>query len=208
MNQRHTPEPTPRDPLGDFIATHREDFDRESPPPAVWEALTRELEPSAFAKTGPTPAAHSARVMRLYPYWRKLAVACMLLTIGVLSGLLIGQRFADGDESVAYGSNRVQRLEAGYRAELDRRVAQVSAHTPDSALRAELVSLSQPDLELQRELTTLGSVNEQLVLEALAREYEAKLQALEHVLARLRAAERPTPAYAPNVDDSPRVQRL
>ncbi len=224
-----TPQP-PQDSLADFIAKRRADFDEAPAPHHIWIALEAELNEAAFAKTASAPLApvpsqpnnhpteqpnnRRAHVITLYPYWRKLAVACMLLVIGGLSGFLIAERFGESREgsNLAIYSKRTQQLEANYQREIDQRIAQLTALGADSALQAEMVSLSQPEYVLQEDLVQLGTSSEQLVIEVMAQEYKAKLEALEHVLTRLRAAERPRQRPnlnpAPPPADSPRLQNL
>ena len=197
------------DPLRDLIHDRRADFDAEPPPARVWDALEAEL---SHDRPGATVAPRtSARVVALYPYWRKAAVACMLLTIGVLSGLLLADRL-DGDEAVAARPTPVRELEASYRQLLAERVAEVEALGPDSALRVALVGLSRPDSQLASELEAFPPADEHLVLEAMAQEYQAKLDALERVLARVRAAEaragRPQRADRRRLNEAPAAERL
>lgn len=248
-----------RDALADFVRAHRDQFDADAPPPAVWDAVEAALDapaagpqarpdgapvrhlphrdvpaapsppPEAFGRQAPSAQAFSAqaqppraqppqaRIVTMYPYWRKAAVACMLLTIGVLSGLLLSDRLSSA--GVAAAGERVtpaRELEASYQRLLEERVAEVQRLGPDSALNAELVRFSAPDSQLSAELSTLGAANEHLVLEAMAQEYQAKLDALEHVLSRLRAAEaraatsgrqRATPLTQTR-RDTPNVHRL
>lgn len=204
-------EPAPeRDALADFVRAHREAFDAEAPPPGIWERIgagpaefvgraarerssaassTDALDRTPAPRTPHAPRTPSARILTLYPYGRRAAVACMLLTIGVLSGLLLSERLAPRDPVADTPTAPIRELEHSYRRLLEERIAEVQLLGPDSALNAELTSFSRPDSQLSAALAGLGGANEHLVLEAMAQEYQAKLDALEHVLARLRAVE-------------------
>ena len=196
------------DRLEEFVRAHREEFDAEPPPAHVWDEVERRLDRRGPQRRAP---GHVARVVALYPYWRKAAVACMLLTIGVLSGLLLSDRLGAG--ALAEGPRRtpVRELEASYRQLLTERVAEIEALGPDSALRVALVGLSQPDSQLASELDAFAEADEHLVLEAMAQEYQAKLDALERVLTRVRASEarqRRPARRTPRVNEAPAVERL
>ena len=181
--------PAPR--LKAVVRAHRDAFDGEAPPASVWDALESTLDAaSAPPASAPTHVYPRARILTLYPYWRKAAVACMLLTIGVLSGLLLADRLDTGTSPLATSRDTpLRELEASYQGLLAERIAEVQRLGPDSALNAELAAFSAPDSGLSAELSRLGGANEHLVLEAMAQEYQAKLDALQRVLVRLRAAE-------------------
>ena len=242
MNRPDTPSPErrpERDPLADFVHAHRDGFDAEAPPAVVWDRIEADLggDPTAHLRTRPSGAAirplpqrdvpaapppppeAPARIVTLYPYWRKAAVACMLLTIGVLSGLLLADRLGGGERGAvaALDADPLRELESTYQRLLEERIAEVRQLGPDSALNADLTAFSAPDSQRSAELSSLGGANEHLVLEAMAQEYQAKLDALERVLGRLRVAETrgrgtrardrgaPSAAASP---DSPVVHRL
>ncbi len=203
--------PKQPDALEAFVHQNRAAFDQGRAPRSMWAAINEELGPEAsqqapqaivrtigqaeaFAKTAQSTdnasSAPSAKLLELYPIWRKVAVACMLLTIGILSGVLLSDRIGGGTiADLATGSSNASDIERGYRQELESRVAQVEAFEPDSALRAELVSIAQTDFRTDTELNEAAPSNELVVLQAMAQEYQAKLEVLEHILTRLRDAE-------------------
>ncbi len=198
--------PHEQDPLKAFVDANRDAFDSEEPRPSVWEALERSM-PSEVAKIrsiesaklSPKPAAEKeAReggiIRQLYPYWRKAAVACMLLTIGVMGGLLLA-----GDKSTASVADqpspqsRAIELEQYYQREIDRRLAMVASYKPEPELRRELSDMAQSDYRVMQPFDEIVPGNERVVLETIAQEYQAKLNALERVIDQLRDAERDQP---------------
>jgi len=194
-----------QDPLKAFIDAQREAFDNEEPRASVWEALERSMparevqlspSPSGLAESKPDTSAVKERggvIRQLYPYWRKAAVACMLLTIGVMGGFLLA-----GNKSTAIAERpstetRAAELEQYYKREIDRRLAMVASYKPEPELRRELSDMTQSDFRTQLSFDEIAASNERVVLETIAQEYKAKLDALERVLDRLREAERDQP---------------
>lgn len=138
---------------------------------------------------------------RFAPYWRQAAAAAALLMVGLTGGLFLGGEGVapagpvaevatgvegPGDPNVAA---RVDELERAYQRAIDSRLAQVDAFGPEPELRRELVSLSRPEFSASAELADAPPGSERAVVEAMVQEYQAKLDALEHVLERLEAAE-------------------
>jgi len=196
-----------QDPLKAFIDAQRDAFDNEAPSAAVWAALERsmpakEVQPreSSAVQLAPKPKTVIPKegdgvIRQLYPYWLKVAVACMLLTIGVMGGLLLA-----GDNSPAFADQaptetRAAELEQFYKREIDRRLAMVASYKPEPELRRELSDMTQSDFRSQQPFDELAAGNERIVLETIAQEYQAKLEALERVLNRLQEAERTQPKF-------------
>jgi len=186
-----------QDPLKAFIDAQRDAFDNEEPRASVWEALERSMpgkEVQLTPKPSPVTSTNEGSIVRqLYPYWRKAAVACMLLTIGVMGGLLLA-----GDRSPAIADQpstetRAVELEQYYKREIDRRLAMVASYKPEPELRRELSDMAQSDFRAMQPYDEIPPGNERVVLETIAQEYQAKLDALERVLDRLRDAERDQP---------------
>ncbi len=203
--------PHEQDPLKVFIDANRGAFDSAEPRPSVWEALERSMPAEgsqpfsqAGAQLSRSPGLSSQKraggqskkggiIRQLYPFWRKAAVACMLLTIGVLGGLLLA---GDGKPAVAEQPStetRALELEQYYKREIDRRLAMVASYKPEPELRRELSDMAQSDFRVMQPLDEIPPGNERVVLETIAQEYQAKLHALERVIDRLREAERDQP---------------
>jgi len=68
-------------------------------------------------------------IRQLYPFWRKAAVACMLLTIGVLGGLLLADKGSPALVEQSSTESRALELEQYYKREIDRRLAMVASWT-------------------------------------------------------------------------------
>ena len=190
----------PDDPLRDFIAANRDSFDDERPSPAVWNAVERDLPAierrlsprSRTRQTAQRPKREGV-VRQLYPYWRKAAAACMLLTIGLLGGLLLADERGGRDVEGSGLADRAAELERFYQREIDRRLRLVDSYQPEPELRRELASMNTTDFRAEPELSSPSGANERALIEAMAQEYQAKLDALEHVLDRLHAAEQSQP---------------
>ena len=228
-----------RDPLAEFVASHRDRFDDERPAPATWDAICARLPPLAdgdpppHAAT-PPPAAAAPRVRpggrrrrggglrRFTATWRQAAAAAAILLLGVAGGVMLADdapggsaRGSDpgptganaaapaggaalGGASLASVVERVDDLERAYRRAIDTRLRQVAAYEPEPDLRRELTSLARPEFRVTAELADAPPGSERAVVEAMVQEYQAKLDALEHVLERLRAAEQASrPAAVP-----------
>jgi len=183
-----------RDPLQAFVVDNREAFDNEAPPASVWDAIARDLPSSEAREVSlkPTPQPERVAVVRrLVPFWRQAAVACMLITIGLLGGMLLaGDRdpIAGDDTEVAL-TNRITELERFYERELDRRMRLVASYAPEAGLRRELASMTQLEVSEDPAIVGADPAAQREVLEAMAQEYQAKLDALEHVLGQLRKAD-------------------
>ena len=186
-----------KDPLKAFIESNREAFDCEEPRQEIWEAIARNLPQEAVTRPlQPAPNASQSKgiIRQLYPYWRKAAVACMLLTIGLLGGMLLAD-----DRGPAVASNQqtpemqALELERYYQREIDRRLSMVASYRPDPELRRELSDMTVSDFREMQPMEEIPAGNERVVLQAIAQEYQAKLDALERVLERLRDAEQEQP---------------
>jgi len=201
INQKHE-----QDPLKAFIDAQREAFDSEEPSAAVWKALERsmpakeiQLSNNTKGLASPEPNSVTATegggiIRQLYPYWRKAAVACMLLTIGVMGGLLLaGDAGTTAIADQPSTEMRAMELEQFYKREIDRRLAMVASYKPEPEVRRELSDMAQSDFRTQQPFDELSVANERVVLETIAQEYQAKLDALERVLDRLQEAERAQP---------------
>ena len=161
--------------------------------------------PPAAAAPAARPTVRRARgggLRRFAPYWRQAAAAAALLLVGLTGGLYLGgdgggatAPVADATPAMAAAADpnvaaRVDELERAYQRAIDTRLAQVDALRPEPELRRELVSLSRPEFSASAELAEAPPGSERAVVEAMVQEYQAKLDALEHVLERLKAAER------------------
>ena len=194
-----------QDPLKAFIEANRDAFDSAEPKPSVWETLERSI-PSEEAKVrtlegvklSPKPKTEESTreggiIRQLYPFWRKAAVACMLLTIGVLGGLLLADKGSPALVEQSSTESRALELEQYYKREIDRRLAMVASYKPEPELRRELSDMAQSDFRVMQPFDEIPPGNERIVLETIAQEYQAKLHALERVIERLREAERDQP---------------
>ena len=197
--------------LEDFVRRHRGAFDAEPPSDRVWARLAGELDrsggpaagggggvpplstpevPFGAPRTGGLRARRGSAVARmLATRGRQIATATMLLTIGVLGGLLVAERGASERAREDALAAQVAEVEQRYRRELDRRMQLVADYRPEPRLTRELERMARPEFSSQAELASVPPGSERAVLEAMAQEYQAKLDALEHVLEQLREAE-------------------
>ena len=202
-----------RDPLADFVAAHRGDFDDERPGATTWDEICARLDADAVPPTAGVARAprlgrqtRGSTLRRFTAYWRQAAAAAAILVLGLVGGMLIAgdgeparalrpvaERSSSGEAELAVGEglvlDRVDDLERAYRNAIEQRLRQVEAYGPDPEVRRELTSLAEPEFSATAELALAPPGSERAVVEAMVAEYQAKLDALEHVLERLRATE-------------------
>ncbi len=177
-----------RDPLADFIDTHRADFDAEPPPSRIWDAVDAHLGTASTNEEACRPAPSKLRVVARR-YGRQLAAASVLLLAGVLLGMLLQSRTTEAvavsRESLA---TKTAELDAYYGPQINQRLARVASYRPEPALARDLDELLASSSYPESELLQLDPDAQRFVLEAMAQAYEAKVDALERILSRLQAS--------------------
>ena len=177
--------------LEDFVAAHRDEFDQDLPSPKLWEQISSQVPALDKSSAAPAPQLKpEAKIRQLYPSLRRLAVACMLLLIGLLVGLLVAEKRVAGYQQSVVDDQRdqIRQLEEQYRHQIEQRLAEVARYDPDPILQQELSSMVESDFRREVAYQEGGNLIDQQLLKAMATEYQAKLDALERVIHRLRAS--------------------
>ncbi len=165
-----------QDNLEQYITSHREEFDTDNPPPMVWTHLERELDRHSKKKTVVHP-------LKRPTLWRVIQVAAMfVVVIGV--GLLIGIEISKVQK---YGSPHLLEFaetERHYTKEIDQlwKVVKASEVEEESTIKADLNALDKVYNELKNELLKDPNSNTETAVNAMLKNYNAKIEILQTVL--------------------------
>lgn len=154
-----------KDKLEQYITDHREDFDIERAPVAVWQAVEQELDQKKISRRS------------LYGYIRVAAVGVVLLACGILVGLQIG------DKPVSAELQEFAQAEAYYTKQVEVKWSALQETGVETHSVAEdLAQLDAVYAELKSELLKNQNSNADAVLNALLETYQTKVEILETVI--------------------------
>lgn len=185
-----------KDVLEEFIKNNRQAFDSEPPPSFMWENIAKEIsetKPELTVVKNEAPKVEKQSRGVLIPMWvLQAAAACILLCIGVFVGMKMNtttpsQNMANTQIDV---QEKIASLELRYKKELEKRLDMVSSFDPTPELQHELAEMRNVSYTNSLDLSSAGTSNEKAIIEAMAKEYQAKLEALAHVLKRLESIEK------------------
>jgi hypothetical protein len=160
-----------RDELEKFIIQHRNDFDIEEPPTALWSKIEAQLEPS------------KGRIVWL-PYFKRAAAVAALLILGFSAGVLLS-RNSQSVTMVAIQKVNPDFSEAEryYTSLIKQNLAQLEAYpTHKKEVLADLAQLDRFSEELLRDLATAPVGAEDRIVAELIQTYRTKISILEKVL--------------------------
>ena len=183
-----------------FILENREQFDRETPGPRVWQGIEQSLDKAvAGQKSAPsevklTPISGGQR--RLW----FLAAAASFLLVGAI-GFFMGKSSSAenaGNPQVALKNVSPEAAEAEqfYVRTISSKTEQLEAHEyHNDQVNDDLAAIDRAMAELKHELANVPPGQRDQVVHALIENYQIKLKILDKVLEHIDAP-RPSPAVA------------
>lgn len=164
-----------QDRLKEFMNEHRDAFDSEMPPDAIRERLEEQLS----RKQPP-------RIRQLITRYVKIAAAVIIL-FGV--GVLTGKYLNDNSSGISMQTEQeINDLNAFYSKMVNTKMQELKSYSSDTEVLDDLKELEVSFQELKSELG--NEVNDQQVLEAMVKEYHAKIEILDRVLQRMHASKK------------------
>lgn len=161
-----------KDNLERFIEKNREAFDSEYPSDALWSNIQKSI-PVVKPKTK--------------IHWWKYAAAAMLFMIcGVGIGFFINSAPADQQFIAA---EKVRDSEQHYTQLVNNKMDELSNYDFDKSVLKDLELLDEIHLELKEELVAQSGANSEIVIQAMMKNYQVKLNALERILGKLKEKE-------------------
>ncbi len=173
-----------RDPLEDFIRDNRDAFDTEYPGLGIWNQIERQL-----------PAQPKGLQRRLQaPIWRVAAAVVLLLFAGGIIGRQLGMQAMEEQQAAVIQqlAPDFPELERYYEQEIRQRYAQLTHYEATPNIEQDLQAIDREMDKLRKDLLAAPVEERAFIVENLINSYRLKLQILERILTRLRAAETQT----------------
>lgn len=164
--------------LEKFIQDNRDGFDDAYPSLKLWADIERQLDG--------TPPVRQLRTIR--PWYQVAAAVVILLSVGGLGGAYWNQQQSAqplAQEMLDEIAPEFTEMEQYYNQQISEKYAQLTAHTQDQDLDADLAQMDKTMLELRAELSQAPPGREQQVVQQLIETYRLKLQILERILERI-----------------------
>ena len=149
--------------LEDFIRDHRSEFDDLKAPPGIWKKIER-------------------REDRVQPMWKWTAVAATALLL-VSLGFIFGTKFK-GQPDIA-GWKEYQETEQYYEARIQSRMEKIRTLSVSDEVTADLQVLDDVYQELKTQLMEDPNADAQVLLSAMIRHQQQKLEIMEKILNRV-----------------------
>ncbi len=160
-----------QDNLEDFINQHREEFDSAVPSLKSWAEIDKQLQPKTTAKR--------FSIKRLS---RIAAAAVLLLLIGIAIGLYSSKPKVNQLASLSDISTEYAEMETYYKRQVNQKKAQLASYKKDNIVNQDLEQLDEIMLELQEDFKNAPKGSEEMIINAMIKNYKTKLMILEHVL--------------------------
>ncbi|HHM21190.1 MAG TPA: hypothetical protein ENJ20_04110 [Bacteroidetes bacterium] len=163
------------DQLEKYIRDNRKAFDTEVPDLRVWAKIDRQLDRQA-----------KPRVV----WMQRLSVAAavvVLVAAATVAGFKMGAS-ALQSRSLADISPEYAEMEKYYREQIREKMAILASYQQDGFVKSDLKELDALYEELKKELRKAPPGNEKLVIQAMIRNFQTKVDILEQVLQRVQKA--------------------
>jgi len=163
-----------KDNLEQFIAENRDAFDDAVPNLKVWANIDKQLNPTATKRR------------TLFQYINKIAAAVLLLMIMGAGIHFYNNSQKNSIESLSEISKEFGEMEKYYEQEVNRKLTQLAAYKPQSnPVTEDLQQLDEVMEELKQEYAKAPSQGEEIIINAIIKNYQTRLMILERVLDRV-----------------------
>ncbi|MEM9992284.1 MAG: hypothetical protein AAF738_11015 [Bacteroidota bacterium] len=173
-----------KDNIEEFVQANREAFDTDTPKLGVWNGIERQLE----TQRTQVKVVHFNR-------WRAAVAAVALLVAGAAIGSLLTQNQQNITPSIANKVDienivpELSEMEVYYQHSVQEKIQQLTSYEQEhQSLMNDLEELDVWREELKRDLLQAPKGKEEEIISEIIRSYQTKLELLEHVLQRVRAA--------------------
>ncbi len=175
------------DRLEQFVQDEREQFDGDVPSLKVWYGIEQELEAKVEQKQS------------RFKVWRAMRLAAAVLFLLVTGGLIgsfitsnnngtVSTQQANVLETIDEIAPELGETEAYYQSQVQEKIQVLASYEEDPALLEELAEIDEAMQELKQELLDAPQGSEEEIINNIIRNYQIKIEILEHVLSRIQAA--------------------
>lgn len=148
--------------LKDFIRTHRSEFDDLKAPPGIWERIS------------PAPKVHY-----IWKWSAIAASALLLISFGYIMGMKIQSK-----PDIA-GWDEYAETEKYYESRINQKMEEIKALKVSDEVLADIRVLDDVYYELKTQLLEDPNADSQLLLSAMIRHQQQKLEVMEEILNRV-----------------------
>ncbi len=184
-----------KDRLEEFIHENREQFDYAFPSLKVWAKIDNELHPKKKSK----------KMFSLLYITKMVAVTTALVAMGTVIGLYLtnhsGKQQMAASLSLEDISPKHAELEQQYQQQIARKVNQLSSYSIDLEVKEDILQLEQLFNDLKKELVNVPPDKQELVIDAMIKNYQTRIGILERVLFHLEAAKQKEQRHDPKESD-------
>ncbi len=157
------------DNLEKFVRKNREQFDSEIPRDKIWSKIHKGMQAN-------TP-------VRKISWYKYAAAALILIGVGAGIGLALGNR-QEAPQLVM--QQQIEESEKKYTQLVNNKLDELSEYDFDKKLLTDIDLLDQIHMELKEELIQNSGANSKIVIQAMMKNYQAKLNALEKILTKVK----------------------
>lgn len=174
------------DRLEKFISENRDDFDKAVPDLKVWAAIDKELS----VAEPPTQ-----RTAKLVSFRRVLSIAASVLLLLFAGGMggsyLSNQNVAKDINSLADVAPEYEETERFFHQQIQKKTARLASYEKAETVEPDLQQLDEVFKELTVELANAPKGTEDEIINAMIKNYQAKIDILNRVLEKVEEVDVP-----------------
>jgi len=174
------------DSLEKFIIDNRDGMDSAVPDLKVWAEIDKQMS------SGDARPLHVAKVRPLRQRLRAAATIAILLIAGGIGGSFLANKSADTDiNSLADISPEHAETELFFNQQVEEKMAKLVSYEQADVVRPDLQQLDEMFKELTQELENAPKGTEEEIINAMIKNYQAKVDILNRVLEKVEAVNAP-----------------
>jgi len=157
------------DNLEKFIRQNRDQFDTETPRDKLWSRIHDDL--------------NTNKEVKKISWYKYAAAALLLLSVGAVIGLTLGNKKTTPQLVM---QQQIEESEQKFTQLVNNKLDELSEYDFDQKLLTDIDVLDQIHMELKTELIQNSGANSKVVVQAMIKNYQAKLDALERILKKVK----------------------